>query len=511
MQGQSQIADGVSEGDVIAGKYRLERLIGEGGMGKVVVARHLELDELVAIKFLLPDALANSEAVMRFAREARASVKIRSEHVARTLDVGKLDNGTPYMVMEYLEGADLGARLRAAGPLPIEQAVDFTLQACQALADAHAIGIIHRDIKPSNLFVIRKTDGTESVKVLDFGISKVTGAVAGGSDMGMTRTQTLMGSPLYMSPEQMASSKNVSASSDIWALGVTLFELLTGVTPFTGESITELCSKVLTQRTPPVREWRPELPNELQAVVARCLEKEPAQRYPNVAELAVALMPFGSKRGRHAAECAVRVLQSAGMSLSALALPPSSGLAANKVNAQATTGTVAPWSQTHPGVKRRNSLLVATVAVVVFFGVAAAAVVRWMGSKHSEPASSAAAALQSVVTTASALPSREPVVAAAPSVSEAPPSALAPSAIQVPPIALAPSASQLQPMAAAPASQSTSGARKMPVLGRNDKPQKPRDAKAAAAPVASSKPKGTENTHSAPGASGVSDFGGRLY
>ena len=308
MDSGSQVTDGVREGEVLAGKYRIERRIGEGGMGMVVVAHHLELDEPVAIKFLLPQALGNSEAVMRFAREARASVKIKSEHVARTLDVGKLENGAPYMVMEYLQGADLSARLRSSGPLPIDQAVNFTLQACQALADAHAIGIIHRDIKPSNLFVIRKTDGNESVKVLDFGISKVTGAAAAGTDMGMTRTQTLMGSPLYMSPEQMASSRDVGAASDIWALGVTLHELLTGKTPFEAESITELCSKVLTQPTPRLREWRPGVPDGLQAVIDRCLEKEPAKRYSNVAELAIALMPFGTKRGRLSAEGAARVL-----------------------------------------------------------------------------------------------------------------------------------------------------------------------------------------------------------
>ena len=296
-QNGPQVVGDVREGDVLAGKYRIERRIGEGGMGMVVVAHHLELDEPVAIKFLLPEALGNSEAVMRFAREARASVKIKSEHVARTLDVGKLENGAPYMVMEYLQGSDLSSRLRNSGPLPIDEAVDFTLQACQALADAHAIGIIHRDIKPSNLFVIRKTDGNESVKVLDFGISKVTGLAASGTDMGMTRTQTLMGSPLYMSPEQMASSRNVGAPSDIWALGVTLHELLTGSPPFSAESITELCSKVLTQPTPRLREWRPDAPDGLQAVIDRCLQKEPTRRYSNVAELAIALMPFGTKRG----------------------------------------------------------------------------------------------------------------------------------------------------------------------------------------------------------------------
>ncbi len=488
MNSGSQIVSGIREGDLLAGKYRIEREIGEGGMGKVVAARHLELDEPVAIKFLLPEALGNPEAVMRFAREARASVKIKSEHVARTLDVGKLDNGAPYMVMEYLNGADLGARLRESGPLPIEQAVNFTLQACQALADAHAIGIIHRDIKPSNLFVIRKTDGNESVKVLDFGISKVTGAMATLTDMGMTRTQTLMGSPLYMSPEQMASSRNVGVSSDIWALGITLHELLAGSVPFSGENITELCSKVLTQPTPRLREWRPDVPEGLQAAVDRCLEKEPAQRFQNVAELALALVPFGTKRGRLSADGAARVLQAAGMSMSALSLPPSS-TRVSPTSAQATTGTVAPWSQTRPETKRRTHLLMGAVAVVIFFAVAVTGAVIMRRSHRQTPATVAAAPSPSVV-------------AGAPSIAVSPPEpAAAPAAIETSPIVLAPP----------PSSPSSADASKKPVLGRKDIKQKSAIAPAVGASAASAKPKGTQEPRNQSKSGGVTDFGGRLY
>src|SRR6266851_4099597 len=178
----------VREGDLLAGKYRVERVLGAGGMGIVVAAHHLQLDERVAIKFLLPEMLSHQETVERFSREARAAVKIKSEQVTRVIDVGTLDNGAPYMVMEYLDGSDLAALLQQSGALPIEQAVEFVLQACEAIADAHGLGIVHRDLKPANLFCIRRSDGLLSIKVLDFGISKVTGMSASGPDMGMTKT-----------------------------------------------------------------------------------------------------------------------------------------------------------------------------------------------------------------------------------------------------------------------------------------------------------------------------------
>src|SRR5580704_2008082 len=198
----------VHRGEVLAGKYRVDRVLGEGGMGVVVAAHHLQLDQKVALKFLLPDALENSDSVARFRREAQAAVKIKSEHVARVTDVGELENGAPYIVMEYLEGSDLADWLREHGPLPIEQAVDFVLQACEALAEAHVLGIVHRDLKPANLFCLQKPDGSVCIKVLDFGISKVlTPGAASSSEM--TRTTAFLGSPLYMSPEQLQMSKGV--------------------------------------------------------------------------------------------------------------------------------------------------------------------------------------------------------------------------------------------------------------------------------------------------------------
>src|SRR5215216_337869 len=248
------------EGDILAGKFRIERVHGVGGMGMVVSAMHIHLDERVAIKFLLPDALANAEAVARFGREARAAVKIKSEHVARVIDVGALETGAPYMVMELLRGNDLSVVIRDQGALPVHVAVQYVLQACEALAEAHAIGIVHRDLKPANLFLTSRADGSPCIKVLDFGISKVTNPSGSGSDMGMTRTQSIMGSPLYMSPEQMASAKDVDPRSDIWAIGTVLYELITGHVPFEAETMPQLCTLILHTDPPPPRSIRPDVP-----------------------------------------------------------------------------------------------------------------------------------------------------------------------------------------------------------------------------------------------------------
>src|SRR5262245_14841896 len=192
----------VAQGDVLAGRYRVERVLGAGGMGVVVQATHLELDERVAMKFLLPHAVESGEAAARFVREARAAVKIKSEHIARVTDVGRLDNGAPYIEMEFLQGADLSNVLQR-GPLSVEDAVDYVLQASDAMAEAHAAGIVHRDLKPSNLFMSTRSDGTPIIKVLDFGISNVN--VQDTSEAGLTRTTAIMGSPFYMSPEPMRS------------------------------------------------------------------------------------------------------------------------------------------------------------------------------------------------------------------------------------------------------------------------------------------------------------------
>lgn len=288
---------GVHKGDVVAGKYRVERLLGTGGMGVVVVGHHLQLDEKVALKFLHPEALRNPEAVARFAREARAMVKIKSEHVVRVRDVDTLPNGAPYMVMEYLEGDDLGAVLEAAGVLPIHEAAEFVLQACVAVAEAHAAGIIHRDLKPPNLFRVRGAQGESSIKVLDFGISKMVD-LGPAADGHITRDNSPMGTPPYMSPEQVRASSSIDGRADIWALGIILFELLTGRPPFEAECVADILIKIATEPTPSLRDLRPEVPADLEALVFKCLEKAPERRFQTVPELATALLPFARPDAR---------------------------------------------------------------------------------------------------------------------------------------------------------------------------------------------------------------------
>ena len=387
------------EGDVLAGKFRIERVLGVGGMGMVVSAMHLQLDERVAIKFLLPEALMNAEAVARFGREARAAVKIKSEHVARVTDVGALDTGAPYIVMELLRGQDLSQVLRDKGALPIAVAVQYVLQACEALAEAHAIGIVHRDLKPANLFLTARADGSPCIKVLDFGISKVTNP-SGGSDMGMTRTQSIMGSPLYMSPEQLASARDVDQRADIWAVGCVLYELVTGRVPFEAETMPQLCTLILHTEPPPPRGVRADVPEGLDQVILRCLRKHRSERYANVAELAADLAQFSPDVGPRSAERISRVLSSSGVALSVLA-------SSNPATLTSGASTGAAWgnTQTSRGSRAVWYGLVAVGAAAVL------GVVAWKaGSSHPGPASETSAAVAP-----NKPPSEPPTAAAGPS------------------------------------------------------------------------------------------------
>ena len=300
-----------SPGEVIAGKYEVIKLIGSGGMGYVVSAMHVELGEKVALKFLRPEALLIDELVERFAREARAAAKIRSEHVARVYDVGTLPDGIPFIVMEHLAGQYLADVLHERGPLPIKVAVEYVMQACEALAAAHASGVVHRDIKPENLFLTKHAQGLDFIKILDFGISKV--ALAPGGKRGFVRTMMPLGSPVYMSPEQIRSSEHVDARTDIWSLGCVLFELLTGTVAFNEPSLMQLSAAILEQDPVPLRELLPEAPIELEDVVSRCLEKDADKRYSNIAELAIALYPFAPRRSRISAERCYHALKNAGL------------------------------------------------------------------------------------------------------------------------------------------------------------------------------------------------------
>jgi serine/threonine-protein kinase len=291
-------------GEIVAGKYAVDRLMTPGGMGIVAEARHLELGTRVAIKFLLDDGHQNPELVQRFIREARATSELTGQHVVRVHDVGRLESGAPYMVMEYLSGIDLKEELGRRGPMPWAEAVDFVLQACEGLAEAHARGIVHRDIKPSNLFLTRHPDGSPLIKVLDFGISKVEGAEF---DHSLTATTEVIGSPQYMSPEQVRAARMVDARTDIWSLGVLLYELVSDEAPFSAETLSAISAMIVADPPVPLSTYCRDLPSGFEAVVMRCLEKDRDRRFHSVAELAAALGPYASSRGKLSAERAMRI------------------------------------------------------------------------------------------------------------------------------------------------------------------------------------------------------------
>jgi serine/threonine-protein kinase len=294
-----------TQGDVVAGKYRVDRVLGEGGMGVVLAATHVHLDQKVALKFLLPEFVGHKEVVERFMREGRAAVKIQSEHVARVLDVGATDSGAPYMVMEYLEGEDIGQLVARVGALPVADVVGYVLEACEAIAEAHSLGIVHRDLKPANLFLARRASGRPVVKVLDFGISKIPSTT---KEAGLTQAAALLGSPSYMSPEQLTAAQTVDARSDVWALGIVLYEMLTGALPFTANTMPELVGVILATPPPSVDMARADVPPGLKAAIERCLEKKADKRFANVAELGRAIAPFGTRRAAQSVERIEHVL-----------------------------------------------------------------------------------------------------------------------------------------------------------------------------------------------------------
>lgn len=341
-------------GELIAGKYTIDRILATGGMGVVVAAKHIRLDQRVAIKFLLPEMLDREELVARFLREAQATVGLHGEHAVRVYDVGTLETGSPYLVMELLRGNDLDEELEVRGPLDVEEAVDYTLQACEAIAEAHRVGIVHRDIKPSNLFLARRPDGSRIVKVVDFGISKLLADEAQrGMNNKLTTTTAMLGSPQYMSPEQVRSARDVDGRTDIWSLGCVLYEMLANVPPFSAETVSAVSAMIVADKPPPLKTLRGDAPPELCKVIMRCLEKNRERRYRTVAALAEALAPFASPRSQASADRVLRISQAPRYESS---YPPASSsrashdadtLAPGKVRPDATT-----VSEAVPGVAR---------------------------------------------------------------------------------------------------------------------------------------------------------------
>lgn len=291
---------GVSIGQVFETKYRVDAIIGQGGMGIVCACTNLDLNKKIAIKMLKPDVLTDVDATTRFKREASAASQLTSEYVAKVTDYGVFDNRVPFMVMEYLDGLDLADYLEQSGTIPVMWACDIVLQTAEGLAEAHSLGIVHRDVKPTNLFLTWRPDGTSLVKVLDFGISK--SRTANGVDMQLTQTQSLLGTPSYMSPEQMRSARDVDGRTDIWSLGTVLYEIVEGHRPFEADSFSEMCVKVAMDDPIPMQR----APIELQRVIARCLAKNPVDRYANMADLGADLIPL-TKDPHHSANLVERM------------------------------------------------------------------------------------------------------------------------------------------------------------------------------------------------------------
>ena len=396
-------------GSILGGKYRVERALGRGGMGVVVLARDEVLGRRVAIK-ILRAAGRSDEA--RFLREARAVARLTSEHVARVLEIGTREDGAPFLVMEYQSGSDLGRVLHDRGRLPPAVAVDYVLQASEALAEAHALGIVHRDLKPSNLFLAARMDGTPRILVLDFGIAKTTPAFEGRGGLdgepSLTATSAVIGSPLYMSPEQLHSAKDVDARSDLWSLGVVLHELLTGRPPFEAESAAAMGAKIAAGAPAPLAQGCPDAPPGLAAVLLRCLEKDPSRRFQDIAELAQALGPFAPEASRLSVDRIARVARAGLLASDAVALAPT-------LAAPARATTTRGWDTPRAPAKRRIPYLAAVAALLA---IGAALVSLRPGVA---PAPAAASMIE-----ASAAPLQAPAPAPPPVVSS--PSSAAPSA-----------------------------------------------------------------------------------
>ena len=292
--------------DLVAGRYRLEKVLGMGGMGYVVSAIQVgpeQSGQRVAIKFMLPDAMRSQSLHRRFVREVEAIGRLRSEHVCRLLDAGRLPDGAPYMVMEYLAGSDLEREIEDRGPLPLWEVADYALQIVDAMAEAHSHGIVHRDLKPANVFRAWTPDGSSVIKVLDFGVAKAA------DGMHSTATNTVMGSPSFMAPEQLVSAKRVDERADVYSIGAVLYFLLTAKAPYDAAALPALCLMVLNEDPVPPSAHRPDLPPEIDDIILTCMARDPANRFPNVVELAYALLPFAPERCRAMAEAAAMALR----------------------------------------------------------------------------------------------------------------------------------------------------------------------------------------------------------
>ncbi|MBI5538346.1 MAG: serine/threonine protein kinase [Deltaproteobacteria bacterium] len=406
----------VKPGDVVAQKYQVERVLGSGGMGMVVAARHLDLNELVALKFLLPEMAEVDEQRARFLREARAAIRIKSQHVAHVLDVGRLEGDKLFIVMEYLEGDDLSAVLSQRGTLPTAEAVDYILQACDAVSEAHALGIVHRDLKPGNLFLCRRADGSALIKVMDFGISKLgTGFDTSAQEPAITRTGGMIGSPAYMSPEQVRDAKQADARSDVWSLGIILYEATSGRYPFAAETLGGLLGAILSDPPIPLDQAWPEAPADLANVVMRCLAKDPADRFQTVADLASALraVPCSTAHAVIRGPVPAPLRDADTVAAVARELAPTISAASQRTEAAGDTQVDTEPPLATPQ-RRRPYVVGAIIGVVVLCAGAAVVFASRQNAQATIPVANGAhaSAVASQTTAASAQPSEDPAAVA---------------------------------------------------------------------------------------------------
>lgn len=358
----------VHVGDVISGKYRIVGVLALGGVGMVLEAVDQKLERTVAIKLLLPLRAKDKTIAARFEKEARTAVKIKSEHVASIIELGELDDGQPFIVLEYLDGDDLAMTIKRMGQLPLQLAVDYTLQACEALAEAHFLGLIHRDLKPANLFIANRPGGTRILKVIDFGLAKTTRFTDDGAppETVITNTTDVVGTPRYMAPEQLRKDSNLDHRVDIWALGATLYEMLAGRPAFSGHTMSGVWEAILHGEPKPLASLRNDIPQAVDGIIGRCLEKDPTARYASVSELATDLMPFRSPASKHHPIRAKR-------------LESNDGTAEPAGDAAGGSTTLLERLRTTSSQHRKTTarVLLATAALATIVGVTAGTILSW--------------------------------------------------------------------------------------------------------------------------------------
>jgi serine/threonine-protein kinase len=433
----------LAPGSIVADKYLIEGILGEGGLGVVVAATHLHLDQRVAIKYLRGKAPRDRTVTDRFLREARLAAQIKSEHVVRVFDVATLADGTPYMVMEHLEGSDLRTRLADGGALPFSTAIDYVLQACEALAEAHVQGIVHRDLKPDNLFLAHHKGGKEVVKILDFGISKLSEKYTSSSRVNLvTQAGDRLGTPLYMSPEQLEGDPHLDARADLWAMGVVLYELCTGAIPFTGDSLPALCTSVLTKSPIPPTTLLPDLPPELDLIIARCLAKARADRYQNVAELAAELGPFASVAGQARVRHTIQTIVDAGDSVRAPRWERAEGAVVRVPSDAPASSFDARESLSVPSSRPKPWVVALALLSLAGMSLLGGHLVRsWTGSVHpsnvrlAPPATTLPSVPAATTAVAAAAPSPPPTGTTAENVPSAEPEKVAPAPVRALPAA----------------------------------------------------------------------------